>query len=272
MIERYLRDMLSSYGAESSGRIEGNHNGYSLLLERILAELRPLPSLDLVVFAHARVDCDPRRSLSGTVSLECAGDPLCFAVSDQGETAAVTALDLVRRHLRHGWAENALVVLLDQTTHAGIDAAPGPAEDLAVGMVFRSADRGASHGWALRATRTGVSVPHDGPKGLVTALASLEGSLPPLRDRARIAVVGPADALQEEVLSRLPGTAYGAVGLWPVAGPAQPMRLWLTAVDVLTEGATDGCQRLYIARQENTGGSWDLCVFDAVPATKEAAA
>lgn len=260
MTERYLRDMFTSYGVDVSGpvRAVGHHNSYARLLERLVSELRPLPPLDLVVLAHARSDCDPRRSLSGTVNALCPGEPLCFAVSDQGEPAAVTALDLADRYLRHGWAGHALVVLLDQSTHAGAQVR-GPAEDLAVGLLLRAADGDAADGWVLRSPRASAI----GPVGPAPGLAALGSALPPLPDRARVVVAGPRSALGPAQGARWPGRPDVDVTLRPVAASQPPMAVWRTGAETLAQG-TARWDRVCVVHAGAVAGTWEFCAFDAV--------
>ncbi len=133
----YLSDMLRPHGLpfDQARFTAGNQNSYAFLAGQCLSALRE-DEPDLIVLAHATADCESSRSLSGYLSTLFRGEPLCFAISDQGALSPFTALHVVRGY---GPAtRRALVIVLDQSTlpyARGSHAGPG-GTDHALGLLF----------------------------------------------------------------------------------------------------------------------------------------
>jgi hypothetical protein len=114
----YLADMLRPHGVpfEAARFLAGNQNSYAFLASQCLTAMREETEPDLVVLAHATADCESSRSLSGYLSTLFRGEPLCFAISDQGELSPFTALQVLGGF--GTTSRRALVMVLDQSTLA----------------------------------------------------------------------------------------------------------------------------------------------------------
>ncbi|MFB6437023.1 hypothetical protein ACFCVY_09590 [Streptomyces sp. NPDC056411] len=116
---RIYADMAEMYGTTfDQPRLErANRNTFSDMAEGLLDALPALEDpLDLVVMASAEPDFDPRTSAVAYVTERVPGEPLGFALSDQGETAPYTALRLAGQYAAVGQADRVLVTVMDQTT------------------------------------------------------------------------------------------------------------------------------------------------------------
>ena len=123
----YLADMLRPHGVpfDEARFLAGHQNSYAFLASQCLAAMRTEAEPDLVVLAHATADCESSRSLSGYLSTLFRGEPLCFAISDQGDLSPFTALQVLRGY--GATSRRALVMILDQSTLAYARAPdPGP--------------------------------------------------------------------------------------------------------------------------------------------------
>ena len=185
-------------GFEPGTPLPGNHNSYSFLSTRLLAELTPEPP-DLVVIAHALPDCDPAISISGQVQRHLSGEPMIFAVSEQGRTTAFTALRTALALSRTGAYPRIAVLALDQGT---IALPPDPAltgldrtTDHTVGLLLT--DEGRDELTALRQL-TGVSA--DSGPGLAAVLAAelVTSAIPAIAGRDLVFVLG--DGLADDKL------------------------------------------------------------------------
>jgi hypothetical protein len=124
---------------EHEQQLSGNRNSYSRMSARVLPELTGPEEPDLVVIAHAIPDCDPSRSISGYLEQSLAGQPLIFAVTEQGRTTPFAALRLAQDLAQWGEYRRTAVVALDQGTVVYGDpglAAMDIGTDHAVGLLF----------------------------------------------------------------------------------------------------------------------------------------
>jgi hypothetical protein len=114
----YLADMLRPHGVpfDEACFLAGNQNSYAFLAGQCLTAMREEAEPDLIVLAHATADCESSRSLSGYLTTLFRGEPLCFAISDQGELSPFTALHVLRGFGTSGTSRRALVLVLDQST------------------------------------------------------------------------------------------------------------------------------------------------------------
>jgi hypothetical protein len=103
----------------------------------ILAELGDDP-VGLVVLAHATPDGEPNWPACFLTSV-LPGEPLGFAVADQGVLAPFTALRIASSYIRADAVRRAVVLVLDQTTMLRVPSAEPtrvPAENRVVALVF----------------------------------------------------------------------------------------------------------------------------------------
>ncbi len=90
----YLADLLRPYGMTARDDLTGQSYG-----EMAAAVLPPEP-VDLLVLAFAGPDIVPGRATATWLGSLCTGDPLAFAVCDQGSAAPFTALRILRDYGR----------------------------------------------------------------------------------------------------------------------------------------------------------------------------
>jgi hypothetical protein len=112
----YLADLLRQYGlAMEPGALEPGGQSYGEMAEALIAATVPEgEQIDLLVLAYDIPDITPGRATATYLSHVCPGDPLAFAVSDQGAEAASTARRLIREYARTG-LRRALLLLVEQT-------------------------------------------------------------------------------------------------------------------------------------------------------------
>lgn len=136
-LEQFLTDLVAPYGL--AHHPDPVAETYSAMAEELLRPVGLLATpVDLVVVAHAVTDADPRPSAAHRLNRLCPGDPLAFAVSDQGVAAPFTALALARAYLHTGDCRRALVLVLEQAALPYPAAAPVrlPEQASAVALVL----------------------------------------------------------------------------------------------------------------------------------------
>jgi hypothetical protein len=96
MLERYLADMSGLYGVpyRADRYAAGLRNPFTTMAETLLADVLPASAsasgaapIRLILLAHSTPDADPRRVTACHLADIAPGDPLAFAVSDQGTAA-----------------------------------------------------------------------------------------------------------------------------------------------------------------------------------------
>lgn len=156
LMRRYLEDMLGCHGLafQVTRFAEGNGNSFVDLASALLRGMAPLDGeVDLIVIAHAFADCDPSRSAACHVTQDCPGEPLAFAISDQGVVSPFTAVRIAQAY----GGERALVIILDQsTTPYDEPALEGVRFDHAVGVLLTCAGPA-----SVRAVRQYLDVARD---------------------------------------------------------------------------------------------------------------
>lgn len=108
---RFLADLVAPYGQAP----DPVQQSYAAMAEALLrpAGLLDTP-VDLIVLAHAVPDADPRQSVAHLLNRLCPGDPLAFALCDQGVAVPFSALATACEYLRAGGVGRALVLVLEQ--------------------------------------------------------------------------------------------------------------------------------------------------------------
>lgn len=117
VLREYLADAARPYGVavrEDELAAAAGHS-YGEMGEALLEELLgPDAEVDVLIIAHAVPDVRPGRATALYLSNLCPGRPHAFAVTDQGVTAAYTAIRLAGTFLDSGEARNALILVLEQ--------------------------------------------------------------------------------------------------------------------------------------------------------------
>jgi hypothetical protein len=255
---RYLADMVTPYGVPYSEQtfLDGNHNSYAYLGERLLAEAGIAPELLLV--AHATADCEPGRSLSGHLSTVCPGDPLLFAVSDQGDLSPFSALRILRQYVAAGWRRDAMLLILDQSTLPYPSGRPAGAErvDNAIGLAFGPGTDDGQTGPVLTAVEERFDV---SPADLTGTLAELVDGLP--ATAGPVTVVATAAVLRH---AELPSALAG--GLRVARSGPRCVPPWATLATLVAEGVTG---RIVLVEYDESLAGLAVAVFDG-PAEPEA--
>lgn len=171
-LRRFLVDLLAPYGQALHG--QPVDRTYAGMAEQLLrpAGLLETP-VDLVVLAYAVPDADPRRSPAHLLHGLLPGDPLAFAVSDQGVAAPFSALAAAGGYLRVDRFQRAVVLILEQATLPYADAQPVTLPDRASAVALVLERSGA---------RPVVSVDHHAavaPERVGAVLAGLVAAAPP---------------------------------------------------------------------------------------------
>jgi hypothetical protein len=254
---RYLADMVTPYRVPYSERlfVDGNHNSYSHLGQLLVAQAGLCPELLLV--AHATADCEPGRSLSGHLSTVCPGDPLVFAVSDQGDLGPFRALGILRQYVAAGWRRDALLLVLDQSTlpYPGGRPAGHERTDHAIGLTF-----GPGSGDATGLALTTVAQRFDVSSSDVTgAIADIVAGLP-ATDGA-VTVVATSAVLEH---AELPAALAGQLRV-AESGP-RCVPPWATLATLVAEGVPG---RIVLVEYDESLTGLAVAVFDG-PAEPEA--
>ena len=230
----YFADLSARYGlAFRADALAGDRLvGYSEMAERLLDALAPLDDpIDLVVVGHAVPDADIGRFVGCTLSAAAPGEALPFAISDQGNATAFTALRLAGEYAKTGDVHHVLVVLLDQTTLPyDVDLVPSaqPLHDSGVALLLGPGEPG--RGLAVRQV---ADVDVDQAAAL---LAEILADLGHERGPAAV-VVGPALAAVAAVadVTAFPVTVAGAGrpagALWWAAAESDGSRVILADYD-----------------------------------------
>ena len=113
----YLTDMVRPFGlavhTEALG--EGRGQSYGDMADALIAEVTAEDQpTDLLVMAFAVPDVTPWRCTAAHLSHMCPGNPMAFAVSDCGTTAAFTGLRLIRAQAVGPSSPRALLIVTEQ--------------------------------------------------------------------------------------------------------------------------------------------------------------
>jgi hypothetical protein len=144
-LDRYTADLLRPYGLVASGDTGPAGQSYGEMGEALLREAVPDGEpVDLLVLAWSVPDVRPGRSTATYLSLVCPGNPMSFAICDQGPAAAFTALRLAAGYLDRGDAGRAVVLVLEQSTLPYPPVAPVPLPDRHAAVAIHCGRSGAA--------------------------------------------------------------------------------------------------------------------------------
>lgn len=214
-LRAYLTDMVRPYGLNVRDDLleRGSGQSYAEMAGSLLAQtMAAQPPVDLLILAFAVSDTRPGLPTACYLSHVCPGEPMAYAICDQGSAAPFTGLRLIGEYARTGDCPRALLVIAEQAAVHHDLAAPAvvPAENAVVALLC--AGSGPGRVAAVR-TRAGIE-PAAAPGLLAADLALLSGQ------RDDVTVIGSPDAV--------------ALGV-PAADGV------LTAADVLTAPAGQPC-------------------------------
>ncbi|GLW71503.1 hypothetical protein Kpho02_38020 [Kitasatospora phosalacinea] len=112
-LRRYLADLLAPYGLRPDPIVGGQ--SYGEMAEALIGAVVPAgEQVDLLVLAHSVPDLAPGRATACRLGHVCPGGPLSFAVTDQGGTAASTALRLLAAYADSAGLRRALLLVVEQ--------------------------------------------------------------------------------------------------------------------------------------------------------------
>jgi hypothetical protein len=228
----FLADLVRPYGLELRGDLLASGAGQSYgemagpLVAATTDDSRPV---DLLILAFTMPDVWPERATASYLSHLCPGDPMAFAICDQGAAAAFTGLRLAREYARTAGCRRALLLIVEQAVlhYQPAEPVPLPARHAAVALLCEAAGPG-----RLGTVRqhAGVTPAAAGPL-LAAELASLSTG-----DADVTLVIG-------HDLARLAGYRAGEV---PAAGPPVLSQAGRTEVRIAPAG------------QPGTGVWWEL--------------
>jgi 4-hydroxymandelate oxidase len=126
-LREYLSDLVRPYGTVLREELFGEANGHSY--GEMAAAVAPGDPVDLVVLAYAIPDVRPGRATATYLSHILPGNPLAFAICDQGPAAGFTGLRLVREYLGGDEHRRALLIVVEQSVLHYEPAAPAGVPD-----------------------------------------------------------------------------------------------------------------------------------------------
>jgi len=115
----YVADMVRPYGLAPRHDIDDAGRGYSYgeMAEELIRDLVPAQTpVDVVVLVFSIPDVRPGRATAVYLSHVCPGNPLAFALCDQGRAGGFAGLHLLREYARTGGCRRGLLVIAEQST------------------------------------------------------------------------------------------------------------------------------------------------------------
>jgi hypothetical protein len=268
-VGEYLADMGRPYGREVPAAPFGDPpspdlgQSYGEMAEALIGSVVPADEpVDLLVLAFSVHDLRPGRQTAAYLSHVTPGEPMAFAVCDQGSAAAFSGLRVAREYAASAAIRRALLVVVEQAALPYDGPATLPLQHQAVAMLYSNEPDGDGRhraglggNSATQPARVAGVRQHPGvPPGDVAALGAA--------DLAELAAAHQDVAL---VLS----AALADVWTAPAAGrvrvmpPGQPSTdVWWGLVDELT-GETDPLDLLVLADYDPHLRYLCLTAFDA---------
>ncbi len=218
----YLTDLAATHGLALRGEVLGTGQAYAELAAPVVeAVTAPDEPVDLLVLAYGVPDVQPGRNAALQLAAHCPGNPLAFAVCDQGPAAAFTALRLVADYAATGACTRAVLVVAEQAAVPYPLTAPAPVPDrhAAVAVLVEG-------GAAVADVRTHPALP---PEAVGAVLAADVAELTAQRAGATLVLgagVGTVPGAAQ-VLRAAPGLPY--TGTWARLADAEPGRFLVIA-------------------------------------------
>ncbi len=212
-LRQYLGDLAATHGLAVREEALGTGQAYVELaapvVDAVTADDEPV---DLLVLAYGVPDMQPGRNLALQIATRCPGDPLAFAICDQGPSAAFTALRLIADYARSGTSTRALLVVAEQSVvpYPLTEPAPVPDRHAAVALLFES-------GPSPIEVRCHRSLP---PVAVGAVLAAEIAELSGAHDDVTLVLGSGVDSAAPGALRALPGLPY--TGLWGRLAESEP--------------------------------------------------
>jgi len=215
----YLTDLVATHGLALREEVLGTGQAYAELAAPVVEAVTSADEpVDLLVLAYGVPDVQPGRNVALHLASCCPGDPLAFAVCDQGPAAAFTALRLIADYAATGACRRAVLVVAEQSAVPYPLTAPAPVPDrhAAVALLFES-------GPSPVGVRTHTALPPESVDAVLAAdIAELTGE----SDGVTL-VLGSGMDSAADVLRAVPGLPY--TGLWARLGDCEPGELLVFA-------------------------------------------
>ena len=128
----YLSDMVAPFGLALREDViaAGTGHSYGDMAEPLLESItEPGSPVDLLVLVHAMHDIRFGRNTATYLGSRCPGDPLSFAICDQGVAGAFTALRVIGAYAAGGACRRAVLIVVEQSGLHYELAAPVPVPD-----------------------------------------------------------------------------------------------------------------------------------------------
>lgn len=126
-LHEYLSDLVRPYGTVLREDLFASANGHSY--GEMAAAVAPGEPVDVVVLAYAIPDVRPGRATATYLSHILPGNPLAFAICDQGSAAGFTGLRLIREYLGGDERRRGLLIVVEQSVLHYEPAAPAGVPD-----------------------------------------------------------------------------------------------------------------------------------------------
>jgi hypothetical protein len=227
----YLTDLLAPYGHVPGAVDDGRGQSYGEMAAAVIAAtVPPDEPVDLLVLAFAVPDIAPGRATATYLSHVCPGNPLAFAVADQGAATAFTALRLIREYA----CRSALLVVVEQADLHYEPLTPTALPDRHTAVALRFGELGS----------------HRAPAAIVPAIRQHADLAPEAVGALLAAEVAELSAGHDDVTVVLGSLLAGALDKQPsgarIATVGQPYTgIWSELVDELA--VTDRARRVLIA-------------------------
>ena len=249
----YLTDMVRPFGLalHTEALSQGRGQSYGDMADALIAEVTTEDQLtDLLVMAFAVPDVTPWRCTAAHLSHTCPGNPMAFAVSDCGTTAAFTGLRLIRAQAVGPSSPRALLIITEQAAinHELSVPASLPARHAAVALRCDQAGPGLVSSVRLRSGVTSS----EAAGLLASGLAELAA------EHDDVTVIAGTQLAPTALSAALP------VGAEVIVAPAgQPCTgVWWEVAGRLSGWAERGGRRVLVADYDPLPGSFCLAVID----------
>jgi hypothetical protein len=167
-VGEYLADMGRPYGREVPAALFGEPpspdlgHSYGEMACALIGSVVPADEpVDLLVLAFSVHDLRPGRQTAAYLSHVTPGEPMAFAVCDQGSAAAFSGLRVIREYAASAAIRRALLVVVEQAALPYDTPATLPGQHRAVAMLYANGLAGNGRGGA-RIDRDGLGGGRDG--------------------------------------------------------------------------------------------------------------
>jgi hypothetical protein len=225
----FLADLVRPYGVPlgEDAVASGDGQSYAEMAAALIAGTVPdSQPADLLMLSYLVPDVCPDRATASYLSSRCPGEPVAFALTDQGTAGTFTGLRLAQEYLRADGCQRVLLLVAEQAALGHHASGPGPLPECHAAVLLMLSCEGQARLTEVR-QHPGVRPAH--VPGLLRAeLAGLAGPEPLTLvlggELARQPLAGlPAGAQVRAVPPGQPGTGVwwelaGNLAAWAAAG------------------------------------------------------